>query len=60
MKKVCRECRAFVKKDKCPVCGGTDFTTTHSGAAEIIDPEKSVIAKAMDVETGGKFALRVR
>lgn len=60
MKKVCRTCRIFVEGDKCPLCGSTDLTTTHSGAAEIIDPENSIIAKAMGVETGGKYALRVR
>ncbi len=60
MKKVCRKCRLFVEGNKCPICGGDDFTTTHSGAAEIVDPDKSEIAEEMGIQTGGKFALRVR
>ena len=60
MKKVCRNCRAFTEKDKCPFCGGKDFTTTHSGVVQIIDPEKSEVAKEMKVDKPGKFSVKVR
>lgn len=58
--KVCRKCRIIVEKQSCALCGGSDFTTTWSGLAIIIDPAKSEIAKKMEVEVPGKFALRVR
>lgn len=57
--KVCRKCRLIVKGDKCPLCGGSDFTTSWAGLVEIIDPS-SEIAQAMGIEVPGKYALRVR
>lgn len=59
--KVCRACRAILGKgDSCPLCGGTDFTTTWAGTAIVYDPKNSQIAKEMGVEVKGEFALRVR
>lgn len=58
--RVCRECRSFVDGDKCPVCGSEDLGHTWAGIAVIIDPEKSEVAKKMDVDIPGKFALKVR
>jgi len=68
--KACRKCRMVVddgtnaetKKDAvkvCPNCGAGVFTTFYKGTALIIDPEKSEVAKAMDVRILGKFALRL-
>ena len=58
--KVCRKCRIFVKGDVCPICGGSDFTTTWAGVAIILNPEKSEVAKRMGVQVPGKYALKVR
>jgi len=58
--KVCRNCRRIVLTDRCPVCGGTNFTTTWTGVAEILDPENSLVAREMGVTVAGKYALRVR
>jgi RNA polymerase subunit RPABC4/transcription elongation factor Spt4 len=49
----------IVKGDNCPLCGGKEFTTSWAGLVEIIDIE-SDIAKAMEIEVPGKYALRVR
>ena len=58
--KACRSCRKVIEKGKeCPVCGGTAFTTFWRGYVEIIDPEKSEIAKKMGVSSIGKYALRL-
>ncbi len=57
--KVCRHCRLVVEGDVCPLCGKSDFTTSWAGLVYIIDPE-SEIAKAMEIEVPGKYALRVR
>lgn len=69
--KVCRKCRKIIvektvnAKGKeeyvkvCPVCGSTNFTTFWKGMALVIDPEKSEVAKAMDVTVPGKYALRL-
>ncbi len=60
VRKVCRKCRVFVEGDVCPICGGSDFTTTWSGIAIILDPEKSEIAKVMQIKVPGKYAIKVR
>ncbi|MFA5746052.1 MAG: transcription elongation factor subunit Spt4 [archaeon] len=67
--KACRKCRKIVEdgeqdEDKtsikeCPICGGNTFTTFWKGNALIVDPENSDIAKAMDVKTPGRYALRL-
>lgn len=59
-KKVCRDCRLFVTGKKCSLCGGTDFGTTWAGVAVIIDPTNSEVAKKMEVDLPGKYALKVR
>ncbi len=70
-KKVCRKCRKIIvetevnKKGKeepvkvCPVCGSTNFTTFWKGMALVIDPDKSDVGKAMDIQTPGRYALRL-
>jgi DNA-directed RNA polymerase subunit E" len=58
--KVCRDCRVFVKGSKCALCGGTDLSSTWAGIAVIIDPKKSEVAKKMEVDLPGKYALKVR
>ncbi|MDO8633987.1 MAG: transcription elongation factor subunit Spt4 [archaeon] len=58
--KACRQCRKVIEEgDKCPVCGGTAFTTFWRGYVVIIDPEKSEISKKMGISTIGKHALRL-
>jgi len=58
--KACRSCRKVIEKGKeCPVCNGTAFTTFWRGYVEIIDQEKSGIAKKMGVSSIGKYALRL-
>lgn len=56
--KACRQCRKIVEdSDKCPICGGTQFTTFWRGYVLILDPEKSEIAKKMGITVNGKHAL---
>ncbi|MEK6970354.1 MAG: transcription elongation factor subunit Spt4 [archaeon] len=58
--KACRACHKLSEDMKeCPVCKGTDLTTFWSGFAEILNTEKSEIAKKMGVTTVGKYALRL-
>lgn len=59
--KACLRCKALVKPDeeKCPVCGSTEFTFEWSGIVVIIDPEKSEVAKMLNIKTPGRYALKV-
>ncbi len=60
MKKVCKKCKIFVEGDKCPICGGTDFTTSWQGRIIVIDPVRSEIAKKLGINTKGDYALKIR
>lgn len=58
-KKVCKTCKIFVKGDKCPICGGTSFTTNWKGRITITNAEKSEIAKKMGITKDGEYAIKV-
>ncbi len=60
--KACRECKLLVSRDTevCPNCGSHDFTEDWEGMVIIIDPENSEIAKILEIEKPGRYALRVR
>ena len=60
---VCRECHRVLEVDQgeqCPVCGSTSLTEDWAGYVIIAHPEKSEIAREMEVEEPGKYALKVR
>jgi len=60
--KICKKCGLVAEnvdlKD-CPLCGNNKFTTFWQGYTIIIDPEKSEVAKILNIEHNGKFALRI-
>ena len=60
MKKACRKCKIFVTKDKCPICGGTDFSDNWQGRIQILDADKSEIAKKINIKQKGEYAIKVR
>ncbi len=55
----CRECHRVVNEDSCPIHGET-LTDDWRGYVVIVDPENSEVAKKMNIETPGKYALKVR
>ncbi|MDH5403939.1 MAG: DNA-directed RNA polymerase, subunit E'' [Candidatus Heimdallarchaeota archaeon] len=61
--KACRVCRFLIedkKENRCLSCNSTDLSEDYSGVVIIIDPEKSEIAKKLNVNKPGSYALRVR
>ncbi|MHA2252152.1 MAG: transcription elongation factor subunit Spt4 [Candidatus Kariarchaeaceae archaeon] len=61
--KACRHCRFLIqdkKENRCPSCNSTDLSEDFSGIVIILDPEKSEIAKRLNVNKPGQYALRVR
>ena len=44
----------------CPNCKATGLSDDFAGLVIIFDPEKSAIAKAMNMKVKGRYALRVR
>ncbi|RLG87884.1 MAG: DNA-binding protein [Thermoprotei archaeon] len=59
--KACRSCKLLVPHDeeKCPNCGSTSFTEEWDGMIIIIDPEKSWVAKRLNIKKPGRYAIRL-
>lgn len=60
---VCRECHLVQETDEpdaCPNCNSTSFTEDWAGYVIIAHPDRSEIAKEMEVTRPGKYALKVR
>jgi DNA-directed RNA polymerase subunit E" len=56
----CRECHRIVTGSNCSVCGSNSLSTDWSGFVVIIDPSRSCIAKKLNIDIRGKYALKVR
>ncbi len=59
-KKVCKNCRLFVDGETCPICKGNQFSANWQGRINIINPEKSVIAKKISAPAEGEYVVKVR
>lgn len=59
-KKVCRTCKIFTDEDICPICKKSSFATTFQGRIHFLDTKNSRIAKEMDVNMNGEYAIKVR
>ncbi|MEN6610391.1 MAG: transcription elongation factor subunit Spt4 [Methanoregulaceae archaeon] len=57
---VCRECHRVVDGESCAVCGSSNVSTDWSGYLVIIDPAHSEVAKKMNIDLPGRYALKVR
>ena len=59
--KACKECRYIIHTpDKtCPKCGG-ELSEKFSGMVLVLDPEKSEIAKLLELNAAGTYAIRVK
>jgi DNA-directed RNA polymerase subunit E" len=59
-KKACKKCRYFYEGNECPVCKSNNSSTTWQGRLNIIDTNKSKIAKELDIKVKGEYAIKVR
>lgn len=58
--KVCRVCHHVVEGDSCMTCGSTNLSEDWAGYLYIVDPKNSEIAKKMNIDMPGRYALKVR
>lgn len=56
----CRTCHSITTEDQCPACNSEDLSNDFLGYVIVMDPESSIIAHKMGIESPGKFALKVR
>ena len=56
----CKECHLIIEEGTCPRCPDSEVSREWQGFVEILNPEKSELAKEMGIRTPGRYALRVR
>jgi len=66
MRRVCKKCRMFVEGKVCPVndpdcptVKHNQYATSWQGRVNIIDANKSEIAKAINAKVKGEYAIKV-
>lgn len=58
--KACPDCHLIFVGSVCPNCKARSLSDDFSGLVIILDPEESVVARAMKIKRKGRYALRVR
>jgi DNA-directed RNA polymerase subunit E" len=58
--RACRNCHLIITTNICPECKSTSVSDDWTGVVVIIDPDKSQIAKTLEIKKPGRYALRVR
>ena len=59
--KACKICNTIYETgEKCPSCDAKESIEGFKGRMVIIDPEKSEIAKKLNLKNKGNFAIRTR
>ena len=56
----CKECHLILDEKSCPRWPDSEISREWQGFVEILNPERSEIAKEMGIRTPGRYALRVR
>jgi len=59
-KKACKQCKTLTTTKECPLCKSTDLTSNWKGKILVFNPEKSKIAKIININKDGEYALKVR
>lgn len=58
--RACKRCKTiFEGKDICPNCDSKDFTEGFKGRIVVLNPEKSIIAKELNLKDKGEFTIRI-
>lgn len=58
--KACKICNTIYEGDKCTKCDSKESTEGFKGRIVVINPEKSEIAKKINIKDKGNFALKTR
>lgn len=58
--KACKICKRIHDKEECPNCGSKEFTDSPKGKIFVNNPEKSEIAKKLNITERGEFAIKVK
>jgi len=59
--RACKICNTiFESGEKCPKCGSKEYTEGFKGRIVVLNPEKSEIAKKLNLKEKGNFAIKTR
>lgn len=56
--KACKKCRLVHNEEKCPKCGASQSTESWKGKIDVLNPEKSEIAKNLKLAEKGVYAVK--
>lgn len=57
--KACKNCKLIYEGDKCPSCDKKDISDNFKGKVEIVNSERSQIAKQLKVNKNGLYAIKL-
>jgi len=58
--KACKICAKIYDGNKCPDCDSKESTESYKGRIAVINPDKSEIAKELNLKSKGNFAIKTR
>ncbi len=58
-RKACKKCKIFVDGDECPICKGSQFATNWKGRINVLDSNKSDVAKKVGLTIKGEYTIKV-
>ncbi len=58
--KACKICKNIYEGVKCPKCDSKESTDSFKGRIVVLNPEKSEIAKKINIKEKGNFAIKVK
>ncbi len=59
-KKACKKCKIFVDGETCPICKRSTFSTNWQGRMYFMDIQNSTIAKKINIDLKGEYAIKVK
>jgi DNA-directed RNA polymerase subunit E" len=58
--KACKNCNKIYEGEKCIKCDSRESTDSFKGRIVVFNPEKSEIAKKLNLKEKGNFAIKTR
>ncbi len=59
--KACKICKKIYDSgEKCPHCDSKESTDSFKGRIVVLNPEKSEIARKLEIKNKGNFAIKTR
>jgi len=57
--KACKNCRLIYEGEVCPGCSKKEYSDNFKGKIDILDPEKSELAKELKITKKGVYAIKI-